>query len=230
MANVKKRSATRAATTAAATTTNAAPRPPFIISSSDVEETERSYTGSKELLAAGRAIGQAAGMLRIGLHLKRVAPGRRTSWPHAESSEEEFVYVIAGAIDCWVDGNVHRMNAGDLAAFPAGTGIAHTFINNSNADALLLVGGEANKCDNKIVYPLHPERAAALRWSEYWHDAPLKLLGEHDALPDAADASARTARRPRRTPPKPRKARPQINVVVKSTGKGTSKSKRKARS
>lgn len=224
MANVKKRSASKRSSAAPATSTSTGPtRPPFIISSGDVEETERSYTGSKELLAAGRAIGQAAGLLRIGLHLKRVAPGRRTSWPHAESNEEEFVYVIAGAIDCWVDGNLHRMNAGDLAAFPAGTGIAHAFINNGSADALLLVGGEATKCDNKIVYPLHPERAAALRWSEYWHDAPLKLLGAHDALPDAADASARTARRPRRTPPKPRKARPQINVVVKAKGTGKSK-------
>jgi uncharacterized cupin superfamily protein len=31
-------------------------------------------------------------------------------------------------------------------------------LNNTDKNVLLLVGGEANKEDNKIVYSLHPER------------------------------------------------------------------------
>jgi hypothetical protein len=42
------------------------------------------------------AIGPAAGLLKIGLHVQRVPRGYRISWPHAESKEEEFVYVLAG--------------------------------------------------------------------------------------------------------------------------------------
>jgi len=30
------------------------------------------------------------------VHLVRVPPGKRTSYPHAESAGEEFVYVIEG--------------------------------------------------------------------------------------------------------------------------------------
>ena len=93
-------------------------RPPFIVSSSDVPEKVHCYPNSDERMAPARPIGRAAGMLQIGVHLVRVPPGTRTSYPHAESAEEEFVYVIEGEIDAWIDGEVHRMKAGDFAAFP----------------------------------------------------------------------------------------------------------------
>ena len=47
------------------------------------------------------------------------------------------------------------MKAGDLAAFPAGTGISHCFINNGTREALLLVGGDAWRPGNRRgVIPL----------------------------------------------------------------------------
>src|SRR5438552_2182866 len=105
-------------------------RPRFIIAGASVNERPPwRYTGSDEELSARRSIGSEAGLARIGLHIDRVPPGHRTSWPHAEENEEEFVYVLDGEIDVWIDGLLHPMKAGDLAAFPAGTGIAHTFIN-----------------------------------------------------------------------------------------------------
>jgi uncharacterized cupin superfamily protein len=171
--------------------TEASKRPPFLISSADVPEVVGSYQNSDESLSAGRRIGEAAGLLRIGLHLDRVPPGRRTSWPHAEEKEEEFVFVLEGEIDAWIDGEVHRLRAGDLAAFPAGTGIAHTFINNGAADALLLVGGERDKPDNRIAYPLHPQRRADMPWSRTWSDRPARPLGPHDGLPDVVRARTR---------------------------------------
>ncbi len=160
-------------------------RPPFIVSSEDVPEKPGQYPGSDEVLGHGRAIGRAAGLLRIGLHLERLPPGQRTSYPHAEEKEEEFVYVLEGEVDAWVDGVLHRMKAGDLAAFPAGTGICHTFINNGEREARLLVGGEASKSDNRIAYPLHPHRREQMPWSHWWDDMPERPLGEHDGLPDA---------------------------------------------
>jgi uncharacterized cupin superfamily protein len=63
--------------------------------------------------------------------------GRRTSWPHAESLEEEFAYVIEGHPQVWIDGHRHDLRPGDFVAFPAGTGITHTFLNNSDENALL---------------------------------------------------------------------------------------------
>ncbi len=161
-------------------------RPPFIVSTTAVPESgPHRYPNSDEDLRYRRPIGAAAGLLRIGLHVDRLPPGHRLSWPHAEEREEEFVYVLDGEVDAWVDGELHRMTAGDLAAFPAGTGICHTFLNNSSRDATLLVGGERNKSDNRIYYPLHPGRRDDLAWSEWWDDVPRRTMGPHDGVPDA---------------------------------------------
>ena len=51
-----------------------------------------------------------AGFARLGIHHIRLEPGHRTSFPHAESAEDEFVYVIAGTPDVWLDGVVHRLH------------------------------------------------------------------------------------------------------------------------
>jgi len=163
--------------------TGMSPRPPCIVSAADVPEKAHRYAGSEEEMAPARAIGRAAGLLALGIHLVRVPPGRRTSFPHAESAEEEFVYVVEGEVDAWIDGELHRMKAGDLAAFPAGTGVCHTFLNDGDRDALLLAGGEADKATNRITYPLDPDRRAHRRWSEWWDDAPRRPLGPHDGRP-----------------------------------------------
>jgi len=160
-------------------------RPPFIVPSADVPEKIHRYPNSDEDMAPARPIGRAAGLLRIGIHLVRVPSGRRTSYPHAESAEEEFVYVIEGEIDAWIDGELHRMKAGDVAAFPSGTGICHTLINDGERDALLLSGGEADKSDSRIYYPLHPGRRSDMPWSRWWDDVPQRPQGAHDGKPRA---------------------------------------------
>lgn len=162
--------------------TNSTPRPPFIVSRADVPERAGQYKNSTEVLSHGRAIGKAAGMLRIGLHVERVPPGHRTSYPHAEEDEEEFVYVLEGEIDAWIDGELHHMRAGDLAAFPAGTGISHTFINDGDRDAVLFVGGES-KPASRIFYPLNPQRKNDLTPAQWWDDVPPRTLGPHDGHP-----------------------------------------------
>jgi uncharacterized cupin superfamily protein len=160
-------------------------RPPFIIRGADVDERRHQYPNSDEKMSPSRPIGARAGLLRIGVHLVRVMPGTRTSWPHAEEDEEEFVYVVDGEVDAWIDGELHHMVAGDFAAFPAGTGISHVFLNNGDRDALLLSGGEAAKSDSRIFYPLNPGRKKDMAWSNWWDDVPARKLGPHDGLPDA---------------------------------------------
>ena len=91
------------------------------------------YQGDDEPMGYNAPLGQALGLARIGIHHRRVPPGQRISFPHAESAEEEFVYVIEGTPDVWLDGRLHRLRPGDAVGFPAGTGIAHTFINNGES-------------------------------------------------------------------------------------------------
>jgi uncharacterized cupin superfamily protein len=159
-------------------------RPSFIVSTQEVSESAHSYPQSTEKMGPVRRAGKLAGLQRIGVNIQRLPPGTRSSWPHAEENEEEFVYVIEGEVDAWINGDVHRMVAGDLAAFPAGTGICHCFINNSDREVLLLVGGEAPKPGSRIYYPLNPSRRADLKAADWWDDVPEHPQGSHDGLPD----------------------------------------------
>lgn len=160
-------------------------RPDFIKHYSEIQEDPDSsyYKGTKEFLAIGSPFGKTLGLTRLGIHHEVLPPGRRTSWPHAESAEEEFVYVIEGNPDAWINGDLHRLNPGDAIGFPSGTGISHCFINNTDADIRLLVVGEASKKENRIYYPLHPSRRAQCKDS-WWHDVPKHNHGPHDGLPD----------------------------------------------
>jgi uncharacterized cupin superfamily protein len=166
-------------------------RPAFIAHWRDIEGSDdRHYEGDDELMSIGEPFGQAFGLTRLGIHHERLLPGRRTSFPHAESAEEEFVYVIAGEPDVWLDGHLHRLKPGDGVGFPAGTGIAHSFLNNTETEVQLLVVGERSSAENRVVYPRNPDRKT-LR-EDWWDDHPRSVLGPHDGLPDAVrDAKAR---------------------------------------
>src|SRR5215469_12357562 len=133
-------------------------RPHFVVSKASVLEGRHRYPNTEEYNGYQKSLGKAAGLRRIGVNLLRLPPGERSSWPHAEEKEEEFVYVIEGKVDAWIDGEIHPMRRGDFAAFPSGTGITHCFINNSRREAVLMVGGQASRPDNRIYYPLHPHR------------------------------------------------------------------------
>ena len=160
-------------------------RPTCIRSTNDVVEHTHVYPQSTEPMGPVRRLGKAAGLERIGINIQRLPPGTRSSWPHAEENEEEFVYVLEGSVDAWIDGHVHRMEPGDLAGFPAGTGISHCFINNADREAVLLVGGEAPKPGSRIFYPLNPSRREDMPAQYWWSDVPARDLGGHDGLPDA---------------------------------------------
>jgi uncharacterized cupin superfamily protein len=155
------------------------------------------YAKSTEDQTHPARFGRRARFSRIGIHMDLLKPGRRTSYPHAERDEEEFVYVVSGDVDCWIDGHIHPMSAGDFVGFAAGTGITHTILNNSDADAVLLVGGEANRMRNQFWYPYQPSQNKAVG-ELYWAAHPVPKLGPHDGLPDAL--RARLPKSARRNP------------------------------
>ncbi|MGA2550265.1 MAG: cupin domain-containing protein [Burkholderiaceae bacterium] len=154
-------------------------RPEFVRHWTELETDDDShYPGDSELMAVGAPLGRALGLTRIGIHHNRLAPGRRTSYPHAESAEEEFVYVLEGTPDVWIDGELHRLVPGDAVAFPAGTGICHTFLNNTDNEVRLLVVGETAKKENLIRYPLNEAHEATR--NDRWVEWPKRPIGPHD--------------------------------------------------
>jgi uncharacterized cupin superfamily protein len=165
-------------------------RPDFIAHWTELEtpEEENHYPGDTELMSVDAPLARALGLTRIGIHHERLPPGRRTSYPHAESAEEEFVFVIEGRPDVWIDGHLHALGPGDSVAFPAGTGICHTFLNNTADEVRLLVVGEANKPENRIRYPLNAAHEGTRE--DRWSDAPVRSLGPHDGRPRQPKAKA----------------------------------------
>lgn len=157
----------------------------MVVRYTDVEmgDSDNTYPGDSENMSISASFGPHFGLMRLGIHHERLLPGRRTSWPHSEADEEEFVYVIEGTPDLWLDGHVKRLAPGDAVGFPAGTGIAHTFINNTERDVRLLVVGEASRQRSRIDYPLHPKRNAEIG-DRHWKDMPPRKLGPHDGKPD----------------------------------------------
>ena len=135
----------------------------------------------RRVSASASPFGKAFGLTRIGIHHELLPPGTRTSLPHAESAEEEFVYVLEGTPDVWIDGELFRLAPGDGVGFPAGTGIAHSFLNNTDDPVRLIVVGETPKAENRIIYPVNPERRPQRK--DWWDDAPKRPLGPHDGVP-----------------------------------------------
>jgi uncharacterized cupin superfamily protein len=167
-------------------------RPDCIVHWSEIEGADDShYQGDDELMSIRAPFGRRFGLTRLGINHERLLPGRRTSYPHAESTEEEFVYVLAGEPDVWIDGRLTRLKPGDGVGFPPGTGLCHTFINNTDAEVRLLVVGDTARADNKVCYPKNPDRAAYRE--DLWTDAPERPFGDHDGMPDAVRARRASA-------------------------------------
>lgn len=125
---------------------------------------------------------------RLGVHHVTIEPGFRSSFPHAESLEEEFVYVLSGTVHAWINGDIYELTEGWAIGFPAGDGICHSFINNSSSQVELLVIGERTKKENQYHYPMNPELKPAHE-QYWWEAAPLQTFGAHKGLPGPLKSS-----------------------------------------
>ena len=142
--------------------------PPYIVHVDDVPEEEGTYPPpfDREKLSIYKNLGKATGSKSLGFAVERLLPGRRTSFTHAHSHEEEFVYVLSGAchvriIEPGSDPHEVPLRAGHAVTFVAGTRIAHTFVNRGTQDCLLFIVGERRPDDDRVCYPDDPEYDAA---------------------------------------------------------------------
>lgn len=142
--------------------------------------------GKGELFAYATSLSQETGLSgRFGCNLEIMPPGARSSDPHAHSVEDELVFVIQGEGLVWLDGHTFPVSAGDAVGFRGGTGLAHTIINNSNSqdgesgqDLVLWIVGENRRSEDRVVYPIHPEKSKT--FARWWTDAPKRMLGDHN--------------------------------------------------
>lgn len=99
-----------------------------------------------------RRLGDHAGLTNFGVILTRIIPGGQSSYRHAHSHQDEFVYVLEGEVDLETDAGAQTLSSGMCAGFPAGAGDAHRFVNRSASDVTLLVIGDRTAGD-EIAYP-----------------------------------------------------------------------------
>lgn len=153
-------------------------KPSYVVHIDDVPEAEGHYPPpfDGEKMTIYRDLGRAAGSKTVGMGYERLPPGRRSSFTHAHSAEEELIYVLSGTchvrlIEPGAEPREVPLRAGHLVAFPAGTGIAHTFVNHGTEECVLLVIGERRPDADRWIYPedtAYDEHFARTRPEKYW--------------------------------------------------------------
>src|SRR5215813_7559131 len=121
-----------------------------------VEETN--FTSIPEPYRAGnqmrynRRLGDHAGLRNFGVNLTRIVPGGQSSYRHAHSRQDEFVFVLEGEVVLETNGGEQILTPGMCTGFPAGSDDAHRFVNRSAGDVTLLVIGDRSSGD-EVRYP-----------------------------------------------------------------------------
>lgn len=160
-------------------------RPDFIKHCEELRTDDTfSYPGDTETFGTGAALGRKLGLKRVAINYEVLQPRDRSSWPHAHSEEEEFIFVLVGNPQIWIDGTLYDLSPGDCVGLPPGTGHAHTLINNSNKEVKAIVVGEGDVPTDKIFYPKHPARNEEMKEKgAFWEGHPENEMGAHDGRP-----------------------------------------------
>lgn len=89
--------------------------------------------------------------------------------PHVHPTQDEFVYVLSGRYDLWLDGKEFTATAGDLVRMPKG--IPHGIFNKSDADAVSLFWVAPTRSLMELFTRIHdvPDPAEVIR-----------IAGEHE--------------------------------------------------
>ena len=161
-------------------------RPKFIKHCEELLTDETfSYPGDRETFGKGAAVGRKLGLKRVAVNYEILQPGDRSSWPHAHKEEEEFIFILTGNPQMWIDGYVYNLSPGDCVGLPSGTGYAHTVINNSDKEVKMIVVGESEVSGDKVFYPKHPKRNREMKKGNcFWDNHPKHEMGPHDGWSD----------------------------------------------
>jgi len=142
-----------------------------------------SYSGDTETFTEGVRLNARLKLKAVGINHEILPPGKRTSWPHAESKEEEFCFVLHGHPTIWINGHLLPAKPGDLVFFAPGTNLAHTVLNETSEPVEFLGFGPTSEAcpGNRIYYPFHDARNADCRArGDLWEDRPAVTLGPDD--------------------------------------------------
>ncbi|TBN41253.1 cupin domain-containing protein [Paracoccus subflavus] len=99
-----------------------------------------------------RHLTEAGGLTQFGVALETLHPGKQSSQPHWEQHDDEFLYILEGALTVIENGVPTIIHPGDACCWKAGTAVAHTLKNNTDQPAVYLIAGSRNP-ENICRYP-----------------------------------------------------------------------------
>lgn len=113
-----------------------------VVNARDVPQEDHSEPSGRYQVGM-REIGEAAGARELGFTVTSIQPAGRSFPFHFHHGEEEAFYVLEGRGllrqgDGEGEEELIELGPGDAVAFPAGTGIAHQFINDGDVPFVYL--------------------------------------------------------------------------------------------
>ena len=99
-------------------------------------------------------LSDAGGLTLFGAFTETLPPGSRSSLRHWHVTEDEFIYMLSGAVVAHEGAEQTLLHPGDAVCFKAGDPVGHYLENTSDADATYLVVGTRAPGD-VVTYPDH---------------------------------------------------------------------------
>lgn len=99
-----------------------------------------------------RKLGDVFGLTNFGVNLTHLSPGAMSALAHSHSRQDEFIYILAGALTLILGDEEFTLNPGDCYGFKAGTGVAHHLINQSTETVTYLEISDRTVGD-EVSYP-----------------------------------------------------------------------------
>ncbi|MGD8339695.1 MAG: cupin domain-containing protein [Gammaproteobacteria bacterium] len=110
------------------------------------------YTNTPGVAATVRSPGRTAGLTRMGVHVRTVAPGFAGTNRHFHTVEEEWAFVLSGRGSLRLGPLTLPVGPGHFAGFPPGPS-PHHFLNDGDEDLVFLEGGESRAAEDGCWYP-----------------------------------------------------------------------------
>lgn len=121
----------------------------YVLIKSDIDsipKTRHVHQFNEQAIRHMVSLSDIIGLTKFGLHLVRVESGDETTQHHYHEESDEFIYMLSGELTLRYGDDTYLLNTGDFVGFPA-QGAAHSMRNDSDSDAVYLMGGSRPPID-----------------------------------------------------------------------------------
>ena len=116
-------------------------------------------------------LGALAGSEKLYINIDRLKPGAKSAKYHSHSLNEEFFLILKGTGKLRIKDEIKSVEQGDFFSKPAGRGIAHQFINDSD-EILEILDIGINDINDVVEYP--DEEITLVQGKAYKHSQAVK--------------------------------------------------------